>query len=110
MNIIISGDSDSSTHARRAIASFIQRSADMIGQPFFFVLRGNCKQGLLRHMGLSPRLYAALLMAANLVSFKGDQVRVRQDDLNGGFIDDPSYGLRGPTGRPNSEASGVVCL
>lgn len=61
--------------ARTHLAEFIKRSSDAISSPWFFLIRGNCMKGLLRHMGLTPTTYSALLLAANLVNTKGSQVQ-----------------------------------
>ena len=105
VNITGGEDPDPTTRCRRAIASFIQRCTDIIDEPFFFIVRGSCKQGLCRHMGLSPRMYGALLMAASLISLKGEQVQVSLKNFKEGLIDHPMYQLRGPPGKPNSGTS-----
>ena len=70
-----------------------------------FIVRGNCKKGMLRHMGMTPLYYSALLMAAGLIRFKGSTVCFQRDECSDSFFGSSQYGLLGPSDKPNNGAS-----
>ena len=79
-------------------AQFIKHSAAAIQHPFFFIVRGNCKKGMLHHMGMTPLYYSTLLMAAGLIRFKGSTVCFQRDECSDSFFGSSQYGLLGPYG------------
>jgi len=60
-------------------AEFIKWSAAVIGQPYFFVVSGNCKKGLLHHMGMSPKFFFALLLATNFIRFGSNPFLLQEE-------------------------------
>jgi len=63
--------------ARLLLAEFIKRvSADVNTSAWYFSVRGNCRLSLNRVLGLSPRSYAALLLAADFVQVRTNDVRI----------------------------------
>ena len=59
----VDASATSQQKASYLLANFIWSSALSISAPFCFMLRGNCKNGLLRHLGVSPKMYGALLLS-----------------------------------------------
>jgi hypothetical protein len=59
-------------------------------------MRGNCKLSLNRHMGLSPRSFAALLLAADFMKVtKVGVCFVKADRVNVNWLKRDEYGLGG---------------
>ena len=83
-------------------AAFIWASSLSIKAPYFFILRGNCKKGLLRHLGMSPKMYSALLLALEWMTFRSDvgacftPTCVARD-----LVSKPEHNLQGPASKPN---------
>ena len=92
------------------LAKFISSSARIISEPFFFSLRGNCKKGLLRHLGLSPKVYAALLLALDWVEFNKKGVKGLRSNIQSTFFDNASLNLRGADDKPNSGISEIISI
>ena len=68
-------------------------------------MRGNCKKGMLLHMGMTPVYYSALLMADGLIRFKGSTVCFLRDECKESFFGNNQYGLLGPTDKQNNDVS-----
>ena len=92
------------------LAKFISSSARIISEPFFFSLRGNCKKGLLRHLGLSPKVYTALLLALDWVEFNKKGVKGLRSNIRSTFFDNASLNLRGAGDKPNSGISEILSI
>jgi len=89
---------DDTYFARLLFAEFFKRlSEDDITKAWFYSLRGNCAMSINRLMGLSPRSFAALLLASDFVTIgrKGN-VQVKRDELTEKWLkNDDIYGLGG---------------
>jgi len=96
--------------ARMLLAEYIKRvSGDNTTESWFFSLRGNCPLSLNRHMGLSPRSYAALLMAADFVQVRQTGVRLNNRGFVDGWMKKDHYGLGGDSlGCSECTFSGVL--
>lgn len=82
--------------ARLLLAEFIKRmSADDNTSAWYFSVRGNCRLSLNRVLGLSPRSFAALLLAADFVQVRTNGVRVNKDNMEGNWLKREHYGLGG---------------
>ena len=76
-------EKDANTYyARLLLAEYIKRvSNDITTEPWFFSMRGNCWLSLNRHIGLSPKSYASLLLAADFVQVRSDGVRLNTKEI-----------------------------
>ncbi|KAL7548721.1 hypothetical protein ACHAWF_011993 [Thalassiosira exigua] len=100
------------------MANFISKRADMVNYPWFFTLQGNCMKSIVRQLGVTPKYYAAWLLAANFVFCRklgsGEfKVCWRNDAFQDEFMNNLEFGLRGPSAKPNngpSEYSSVQVL
>ena len=78
------------------IAEFMKNLAAITHCPFCFVLWGNCKKGLMRHMSLSPLRFSDLLLALGFIEFKGDKIEFKCTCCKEYFCNSSVYGLLGP--------------
>eukprot|EP00577_Skeletonema_sp_RCC1716_P007958 CAMPEP_0113382640 /NCGR_PEP_ID=MMETSP0013_2-20120614/5948_1 /TAXON_ID=2843 ORGANISM="Skeletonema costatum, Strain 1716" /NCGR_SAMPLE_ID=MMETSP0013_2 /ASSEMBLY_ACC=CAM_ASM_000158 /LENGTH=583 /DNA_ID=CAMNT_0000265157 /DNA_START=165 /DNA_END=1918 /DNA_ORIENTATION=- /assembly_acc=CAM_ASM_000158 len=87
---------DDTYFARLLFAEFFKRVAkDDITKAWYYSLRGNCAMSINRLLGLSPRSYAALLLASDFVSIgKRSNVQVNTTALKEWTKKD-HYGLGG---------------
>ena len=76
-------EKDATTYfARLLVAEYIKSvSNENTTDPWFFSMQGNCWLSLNRHMGLSPKSYAALLLAADFVQLRSDGVRLNKKEI-----------------------------
>ena len=89
-------EKDAITYAARTItAGFIKRLAgDRTTSAWNFSMEGNCWLSFNRLAGLSPRSFAALLMAADFVQPRSGQVRFNRVGFEK-FMKNDHYGLGG---------------
>ena len=88
---------DNTYFARLLFAEYFKRVADDDNtKAWYFSMRGNCKLSLNRHMGLSPRSFAALLLAADFMKVtKVGVCSVKADRVNVNWLKRDEYGLGG---------------
>ena len=67
-------------------AQFIKHTASAVQHPFFFIVSGNCKRGMICHMVMNPLYYSSLLMTTELIRFKGTTVGFRMDEYKEAFF------------------------
>ena len=68
-------------------------------------MRGNYKKGVLRHTGMTPLYYIALLMATGLIIFKGGTICFLRDECKDSFFGNNQNGLLGPLLTKNNAVS-----
>ena len=95
--------------ARLIVAEFIKRLSDDVNTiAWFFSMRGNCRLSLNRVFGLSPRSYAALLLAADFLQLRSGDVRVNKANMEEKWLKLEHYGLGGnPKGCAEMTKSNV---
>ena len=95
--------------ARLVLAEFIKRYSARTEYPYFYSVRGNCKKGLLRHLGVAPKYFAAVLLAVAFVTVRGgDEVRFEFSDVRDNFIGGSVFGLLGPGNTPTAGVSEIT--
>ena len=81
--------------ARLLLAEFIKRVSDDVNtSAWYFSVRGNCRLSLNGVLGLSPRSYAALLLAADFVQVRTNDVRIAST-MQEKWLKHSHYGLGG---------------
>ena len=96
-------------YSRLVFAEFIRRYGEKVNSPCFYSIRGNCMKGVLRHLGVTPKYFAAFLLAACFVVVRnrkeGSEVRWQNDVFRDEFMNAAEFGLRGPADKPNAGPS-----
>ena len=103
---------DTTYFVRLLTAEFIKRvTDDNKTEAWYWAFRGNCNFSFNRLLGLTPRSYAAFLLAGDFVCFgrKGIALNRKETGLNEGFLKKEIYGFRGDrNGCAETTKSNVV--
>lgn len=87
---------DNTYFARLLFAEYFKRVADDDKtMAWYFSVRGNCILSLNRHMGLSPRSFAALLLAADFVKVTKTGCSLKVTEVVDNWMKRPEYDLGG---------------